>query len=127
MSAVDTAKRQVLVLEDEPLISMMLEEMLVELEVGVIGPVTSVSDGLAALQAFHQIDAALLDLELQGRESLPIANALAERGIPFAFVSGYEREKFAELGYSNIQILPKPFGILSLQAMLNQLLVRRTA
>ena len=117
-------KRQIMVVEDDPLIAMLLEDMLAELEFGVIGPLTNVPESLAALQASKRIDAAILDFELQGRQSLSVADDLLDRGIPFAFVSGYEPEMFARLGYGGVQILAKPFAMAGLHTMLRQLLER---
>ena len=118
-------KRQIMVVEDDPLIAMLLEDMLADLEFDVIGPLSNVRDSLAALQASKRIDAVILDFELQGRQSLPVAEELVDRGIPFAFVSGYEPEVFAQLGYGNVQILSKPFAMAGLQNTLRLLVTPR--
>src|SRR4051794_17856289 len=83
--------RAVLVVEDEFLIATMIEDVLVRLGFRVVGPASSVG---SALEAFSTAtpDAALLDLNVRGEPIEPVAAALDERGIPFAFISGYSAD-----------------------------------
>ena len=79
---------RVLVVEDEPLISMMLEDFLEALDRSVAGSADSVATALTLVEA-GGIDAAILDVNLRGGEkSFPVADALAERGVPFVFATG---------------------------------------
>ncbi len=79
---------QILIVEDEPLIAMMLEDFLDVLDKQVAGTVDSVDDALARV-AEGGIDAAILDVNLRGgQKSTPVAEALAERGVPFVFATG---------------------------------------
>ncbi len=78
---------QILIVEDEPLIAMMLEDFLDVLDKQVAGTVDSVDDALARV-AEGGIDAAILDVNLRGgQKSTPVAEALAERGVPFVFAT----------------------------------------
>jgi CheY-like chemotaxis protein len=80
--------RRILVVEDEPLISMMLEDFLDSLGHQVAGIVDSVGAALAAVKA-GGVDAAILDVNLRGGEkSWPVADALAGEGIPFVLATG---------------------------------------
>ena len=83
-----TGPQQILIVEDEPLIAMMLEDFLEVLEKQPAGTADCVSAALAKLDDGN-IDAAILDVNLRGGEkSTPVAEALAERGIPFIFATG---------------------------------------
>lgn len=83
-----TASQQILIVEDEPLIAMMLEDFLEVLEKGVAGTVDTVADALSRITA-GGIDGAILDVNLRGGEkSTPVAEALADIGIPFIFATG---------------------------------------
>ncbi|TPG14551.1 response regulator [Sphingomonas oligophenolica] len=83
-----TSLQRVLVVEDEPLIAMMLEDFLDVLGKLAVATVDSVATALAALDV-EQVDAAILDVHLRGGEkSTAVAEALAARNIPFVFASG---------------------------------------
>jgi DNA-binding response OmpR family regulator len=81
---------RILVVEDEAIIGLEMESLLKQAscEVTACGSLQS-----ALLEASRQdFDAAVLDLNLRGEMSFPIADALAAKNIPFVFVSGYEVE-----------------------------------
>lgn len=79
---------RVLVVEDEPVVAMCLEDMLEALGCATIGPASRLAEGLALAEA-GGFDTAILDINLGGERSTPIAQALRARGVPFAFASGY--------------------------------------
>ncbi len=102
-----TAK-SILIVEDEPLIAMMLEDFLDALGHHVAATADSVAAGAAAIAA-GGIDAAILDLNLRGGEtSTPIADALAEQGIPFLFATGGSGDGIPD-GHRDRPIIGKPF------------------
>ena len=78
---------RILVLDDEPLISMLVEDWLTELGCEVVGPARSVEEGLD-IAGSAELDAAILDVNLGGKNSFLVADALKQRGIPFAFATG---------------------------------------
>jgi CheY-like chemotaxis protein len=79
---------RVMIVEDEPLIAMAME-MLVEDAGGVLaGSAASVREALALVASLDRIDVALLDCNLGMEPAWPVAEALARRGVPFAFTSG---------------------------------------
>ena len=78
----------VLILEDEPLIAMSMEALIEDEGWRAVGPFAAVEDALAAILGGVVIDCALLDCNLGGVPSWPVADGLAERGVPFAFTSG---------------------------------------
>lgn len=78
----------VLIVEDEPLIAMLLTDFLGLLDRTVAGPVDTCADALALI-AKGGISAAIVDINLRGGEtSDAVADALAAAGIPFLFTSG---------------------------------------
>lgn len=82
------AGRRVLVVEDESLVAMLLETILEDMGCEPVGPAATVEEGLR-LAADGPIDAALLDVNVAGRQVFPVAEALRERAVPFVFSTGY--------------------------------------
>ncbi|RDE06483.1 response regulator [Sphingomonas aracearum] len=103
-----TGPSRILIVEDEPLIAMMLEDFLDLLGKRVAGTAETVEDALA-LVAEGDVDAAILDVNLRGgQKSWPIADALAEQGIPFLFATGGTQDSIAP-EHQNRPTLSKPF------------------
>jgi CheY-like chemotaxis protein len=100
--------RRILIVEDEPLIAMMLEDFLDALDREVAGTADDVAGALARIEQ-GEIDAAILDVNLRaGEQSWPIAARLAELGIPFVLATGGAGDMIAE-EYRDRPILSKPF------------------
>jgi CheY-like chemotaxis protein len=100
--------RRVLVIEDESLVAMLLETILEDMGCVVVGPESNIDDGLIAATGEASLDAALLDVNVAGREVFPVAEALRARGVPFVFSTGYGEAGLPEhwRGHPTIQ---KPF------------------
>ena len=77
--------RRVLVVEDESLVAMLLETILEDMECVPIGPASNVDEGQKLARDTENLDAALLDVNVAGRQVFPVAEALKERGVPFVF------------------------------------------
>ncbi|GAA0663442.1 response regulator [Sphingomonas insulae] len=102
------APTQILIVEDEPLIAMMLEDFLEVLEKTAVGTVDSVASALARVND-GGIDAAILDVNLRGGEkSTPVAEALAARDIPFVFATGGSDDS-VDAQFRDRPVLQKPF------------------
>ncbi len=114
----ETMKR-VLLAEDEAIIGMMMREFLTEYGLFVVGPCCTMSEALSAVGT--ELDCAILDLNLGGELVYPVASALAERNVPFAFVTGYGCESL-DGRFSNAPVLQKPITRESLENWLNCLL-----
>jgi CheY-like chemotaxis protein len=99
--------RRVLVVEDEMLILMMTEGMLADLGCESIVSAATVDQALALIDG-QALDAALLDMNLDGNKTHPVADALAARGVPFAFVTGYGGSDIRECDRDR-PLLKKPF------------------
>lgn len=100
--------RRILVIEDESLVAMLLETILDDMGCTVVGPESNVDDGLIAATSEASLDAALLDVNVAGREVFPIAEALRARGVPFVFSTGYGEAGLPEHWRGNPTI-QKPF------------------
>ncbi len=114
------AGKRVLIIEDEPLIGMVLMDFLQDAGCEIVGPAQSF-DKAKALACEGLIDAALVDGNLAGRPVDEIAAALCARRIPFAFVTGYGREALP-IGFENAPIVEKPFTQEQVMTTLNRLL-----
>jgi CheY-like chemotaxis protein len=119
----DAKAQRVLVVEDEMLVAMLIEDMLAELGHTVVGPVTRLEDGLRFARS-ADLDFALLDLNLNGQPSTPIARVLQDRGIPFVFASGYGSGGL-EGEFRSHPMLKKPFNQDHLSSALARLLGQR--
>jgi CheY-like chemotaxis protein len=99
--------RRVLLVEDEPIVAWLLKDMLVDLGCSVVGPAADVNQALAMIDA-ESIDVAVLDVNLRGQMSYPIADVLVARGVPFVFSTGYDKDRLLD-GYRTFPALQKPF------------------
>lgn len=112
--------RRVLVVEDEMIIALVIEETLIELGFHVIGPAARLDVALR-LANEEAIDAAILDVNIRGGDSYPVADILAGRGIPFVICSGYSDWAVVER-HRNRPRLTKPYTAKQLEDSLVQLL-----
>lgn len=100
--------QRILIVEDEPLIAMMLEDFLDALDRQVAGTADTVA-GALDLVGSGGIDAAILDVNLRGGErSWPVADALATAGIPFVLATGGGEGDISD-AHRGRPILAKPF------------------
>lgn len=101
--------RRVLVVEDEVIVGMLVEDMLRELGFEVVALSTHL-DQAVRLARGSDIDFAVLDLNLNGQLSYPVAHALRLRGLPFIFATGYGA-KILVPPYNSTPTLQKPFHL----------------
>lgn len=114
------AGMRLLVVEDELLVSMLLKDILSDLGAEVAGPYGCLSDGLAAARA-DRFDGAILDFNLAGESAEPLADLMLARGVPFVFITGYQRDSI-DRRYANVPLLPKPIDAQALEGVLLTLL-----
>jgi DNA-binding NtrC family response regulator len=108
--------RRVLVAEDEFVIALEIEDTLRRAGYEVVGPAATAGEA-ERLAAEEPLDAAVLDLELRDGTAVAAADALAGRGIPFVFLSGYGVEALP--GHLRGRaVLDKPFAVERLPAAL---------
>jgi CheY-like chemotaxis protein len=121
----DIAGLRLLVVEDEMLIAMTIEDVLTDLGCIVIGPASSVAKAMDFLEK-HEIDGAILDLNLKGEQAIPVAQALQKRGTPFFFLTGYGTTGPNQAMF-DAPTLPKPFDPASLQQLIEETIAPRRA
>lgn len=98
---------RILVVEDEMLVAMNIEDMLLDLGHEVAGLASRVEPALA-LAREGEFDVAMLDVNLAGKPSFPVAEILIERGIPVLFATGYGIKGIPE-AFHACPVLQKPF------------------
>jgi len=113
-------KCRVLVVEDEPMIAMMFDDMIQDFGSEVIGPVSQIKEALP-LASHADLDAAVLDINVGGTVVYPVADVLQERGIPFVFATGYRPEALPAR-FAGCIALPKPFTYATLADALETVL-----
>jgi CheY-like chemotaxis protein len=107
---------RILLVEDEMMVAMMLEDALNSFGCVVIGPAGRLPEAIRLAEA-EAIDGALLDLNIDGDEVYAAAEKLAERDIPFVFITGYRANHIKE-PYRDRPILQKPFTVPQLEMVL---------
>jgi CheY-like chemotaxis protein len=111
--------RRILVVEDEMLVVMMIEDMLADLGCTSVTSAATVDKAVALINA-QVFDAAMLDVNLNGNDSHPVAEALSARGVPFVYSTGNSGQSLKD-GYSDRPVLKKPFKYEELAAILTRL------
>src|SRR5579883_3168389 len=109
------AGKRILLVEDEVLVAMMIEEVLLEFGCEVVGPVSRIDAARAAIED-NGLDCALLDINLRGQPVYPVAELLAEHGVPFGFVTGYGAAG-VPAKFGTHPVLQKPFDSQDVAAM----------
>lgn len=111
---------RVLVVEDEPLLAMLLEESLADLGHIAIGAAASVTQAMALLDA-EPIDCALLDFSLGGSDnSVAVAQRLHDQGVPFCYLSGHNSLDVGT-GAPDAPMMTKPVSIDHLERALDRM------
>ena len=101
------AGKRVLVVEDEPMIRLLLDDMLADLGYTMAAEAGRLDEALAKAND-GEFDVAILDVNLNGQPITPVVEVLVRRGVPFVFVSGYARRGIPE-AHSDAPLLQKPF------------------
>ena len=101
------AGRRALVIEDEGLISVLIEDILLDSGCDIAGTASSLADALEKVESLA-FDFAIVDVNLNGLQSGPVAEALIARGIPFVLATGYGANGLTE-SFPGVPMLQKPF------------------
>jgi len=110
---------RILIVEDEMTIALLLEDMLTELGHEVAGIAMRLPKALE-LARDAEFDLAILDVNLDGHMSFPIADILVERQVPFLFASGYGAAGVVG-AHKDRPVLRKPFELKDLQDAIERL------
>jgi DNA-binding response OmpR family regulator len=110
VSATALQNRRVLVVEDDYLVAQIVTDFLEDAGANVIGQIGRVDEAVAFIhQNGATIDCAVVDLNLHGQKSYPVADALAANGITFVFATGYDSEVVGA-SYGKHPRCEKPFS-----------------
>lgn len=101
-------RKRVLIVEDEAMISMLIEDMVLDAGCEIVGPAGRLDQALT-LALKEDIDIGLLDINVDGSVVFPVADVLRFRGIPFIFSTGYDFRALPER-FSDCSTLSKPFS-----------------
>lgn len=105
------SRPRVILVEDESLIAMMMEDLLTDLGCEIVGAFGALGPAMAWLDArADALDGAILDVNLGGETVFPLAEALADRGVPFVFATGYGAlpdDRFADAPLINKPVDPE--------------------
>jgi CheY-like chemotaxis protein len=111
-----------LVVEDEALVSMLIEDMLTDLGHEVAAVESRIQDA-CEVAGTAEFDVAILDVNLDGQPSFPVAEILRDRGIPFAFATGYGA-KGLDGNFADVPTIAKPFVAADLEKLIPHLISR---
>ncbi|MFO6446307.1 response regulator [Erythrobacter sp. NE805] len=109
--------RRILVADDEPLVALMVADMLGELGAIPVGPARSFKQVSAVIGA-GGFDGVVLDVNLGDGLSFPVARELRARGIPCCFATGYGGAAIPE-EFADMAVLQKPYGTTALARSLD--------
>ena len=104
---------RILVVEDEPLVAMLIEDALLEAGAEIAGCAGTVGDALRRIEEARigePIDAVVLDLNLAGETALPVADRLAALGVPFLIASG-DGDGCDRGEHPDAPVVTKPFDL----------------
>ncbi|HZG08468.1 MAG TPA: response regulator [Allosphingosinicella sp.] len=113
-----TAFRSVLIVEDEPLIAMMLEDFLDSLGHNIAGICDSVGEAMVRVEE-GGFDVAILDVNLKGERIWPVADRLAAMGIPYVLATGGHIDP-PPAAHADAPVLSKPFTIDAIEPALSE-------
>lgn len=115
-----SARRRILILDEQASIAELLAKMLHELGCDVVGPASREPEALALL-AEHPIDAAIIDVKIKGQPSYAIATELNRRGTPWAFASGNNTDEYVSR-FPGVPVITKPYSSEHISHVLRDLL-----
>lgn len=101
---------RVLIIEDEAMIAMLIEDLLGEIGASTVRTVGSIGEATRVLGEAIPIDMAIVDVNLHGQPTFPVADTLLQRGIPFVFATGYGATGMPER-FAGVPVLQKPFEL----------------
>ena len=107
---------KVLIVEDEGFVALLIEDMLQDLGCEIVASVAGLKEACGIAET-AQIDLAVLDVNLGGERSFPVAHILQERRVPFMFSTGYGTSGLP-VEFSGCPVLGKPFSAKALEEML---------
>lgn len=112
---------RVFIVEDEAILLCDLEDMITHMGLQIVGSATRLDQAMKLVSSGLEIDVALLDMNLNGESSDPVADLLLEKGAALLFVSGYGRHGLSDR-FNDCHVLQKPYDETKLSNALHRLL-----
>lgn len=109
----------ILVVDDEPLVALLVADWLAELGYDVVGPIAKVPEAMRLVEE-ARLDGALLDVNLGAGDSFTLADAVRAKGIPLAFITGNASCTLPPR-FTDLPVLGKPFEFEAMQALAERL------
>src|SRR5689334_10901070 len=109
--------RKIMIVEDEYFLADDLAREFARQGAEIVGPLGEVADAIELLQAGTRIDAALLDINVRNQLIFPLARALRQRRIPFAFTTGYDKG-WVDPEFADVPLCKKPFDMAAVASCL---------
>jgi len=101
------AKLRVLIIEDESIVAMMIEDLIVDMGHEVVGTAGRLEQAQQLAEELA-LDFAIVDVNLNGQHTYPVAETLKTRGVPFVFATGYGAQGLKD-EWKQSPVLQKPF------------------
>lgn len=114
------AGRRIFIAEDNALVMMSLEGLVEDMGWELVGPAESLEEATRIADECDA-DVALLDVNLNGERSFPVAERLVTRGVPVVFATGYDRQLDLPPALGKAKIVQKPFRLDALEQTLREL------
>ena len=105
----EATDRRILVIEDSPVVGPFTADLLADLGYDAVGPAPNMASARELIDG-ERLDAALVDIHIRGERVFPLCEALAEKGVPFAFTSGYADWQMPDKWQDRPRLL-KPYTI----------------
>ena len=105
---------RVFVVEDTAMVAMLIETMIEDMGWTVVGPAGQLQEAVETART-EAIDAAIVDVNLNGEASWEVASILRDRGVPFVFTTGYSDQAAVPLGLESAPLMGKPFQVRDLE------------
>lgn len=99
--------KRVLIVEDDNILALNVADELAAEGATVVGPAASVAEALDVI-ASSELDGAIVDINLGGKAAFPVADALADRRVPFVFATGYLIADYIPARHSSVRRFEKP-------------------
>lgn len=109
---------RILIVEDESIVAMMIEDFVADLGHELAGTAGRLDQALKLAQN-AEADIAVVDVNLNGQHTYPVAEALKARGVPFIFATGYGAAGLDD-AWKHYPVLQKPFQMEELAAAIRQ-------
>jgi CheY-like chemotaxis protein len=107
---------RILLIEDEPIVAVLAEDLLDAIGCTVVATAGSVAEATAAIAA-QVFDIAMVDINLSGEDGLVVADALKARQIPYLVTTGYDTRDSTH-AHATAPVLTKPYGLADLESAL---------